>query len=729
MVEDMSDEVVDTTSGIEAAPDELLICLQFLARHFDRPSSETVLVASLPMAGAPLTPELFLRASERIGLSSRVVRRPVAEFVPLYLPCIVFVQGMRPIILMSVDNLGRTRVFLPELGGTSEMSLAELKQQYAGAAIVVKPEYRASDVGNSSGLTAGQHWFWGTVKRYWRNYLYVVLAASCVNLLALATPLFIMNVYDRVLPNKALSTLWVLAIGLFLALIFDLLLKSARATVIDKVGRQIDVRLSTALFDKILNTKLSHRPMTTGSFANRIGEYEMIREFFTSNTVALLTDLCFVVLFLLVIYQLTSWVVIVPVAGLVIVVVAGLIIQHMMGKSIAAARDESAMRHSLLVESLGAIETVKSVRAEGYLLKKWENFVKHGSHTQERIKQLSSTGVNLAGFVQQMISVWIVIGGAYLFDEGHVTTGAIIATVMLANRAVAPLGQIAMTLTRARHAMMAIDALNQIMGQPDEFVSAASFVNRPVERGNIEFRKVSFVYPGSQRKVIEDLSFSIKAGEKVGIIGRIGSGKTTLGRLITALYEPTEGEILIDGVDIHQYHPHEIRKALALVVQEAELFHGSVKENIAMAAPVATDEEILRAARLAGVEEFISAHPMGFDMPVGERGTLLSGGQRQAVALARAVVNKARVLFLDEPSSAMDMASERAMIQRLQAAMTPEQTLIISTHRHSMLSLIDRLIVIDQGKIVADGPRDDVLAALAARAEQNKSNVIKVTRG
>lgn len=698
------------------AADPLLACLVAIARHYDRPSSRTVLTAGLPLLNEPMAPDLFLRAAERIGLSARVTRHSIRDLIQLYLPCVVYLKGRRPVVAMRALDDGRIELFMPEVNGIGTIGLKELEDLYLGFCILVKPEFRSRDIGASSLSRSDGHWFWGTVRGYWRNYASIVLAAAFINILALATPLFIMNVYDRVLPNKALATLWVLALGLILALVFDLLLKSARALVIDRVGRRVDIRLSSALFSKILNTRLSHRPTTTGSFANRIGEYELIREFFTSNTVALITDLFFVVLFLIVIHHLVSWVVLIPIIGVVLVVIAGFIIQYLMGRCIAAAREDAALRHSLLVESVAALETVKSMRAEGYLLRKWENLVRHGSYTQQQIKSLSSAGINFSGFVQQMISVWIVIGGAYLFDEGTITTGAIIATVMLANRTVAPLGQLAMTMVRARHAFLAIKGLNEIMGQPDETTSALNFVNRPVEHGRIEFRKVEFAYPGNDRKVLDGVSLKIEPGEKVGIIGRIGSGKTTLGRLIAAFYYPSAGEILIDGIDIRQYHPHEIRKAIALVVQDGDLFHGSLKENIVMAAPEATDEEILKAARLSGVEEFVSQHPMGFDMPVGERGSFLSGGQRQAVALTRALVNKAKVLFLDEPSSSMDISTERMIIQRLQEAIQAHHTIIISTHRHSILSLVDRLIVIDQGRIVADGRKQDVLAALADRS-------------
>ncbi|ENN86716.1 Type I secretion system ATPase [Rhizobium freirei PRF 81] len=561
-----------------------------------------------------------------------------------------------------------------------------------------------------------RHWLATTLVPYWRTYARVMLAALFINIIALASPLFTMNVYDRVLPNKAFPTLWVLTTGISLAYLFDFLLKTARASLIDYAGRKADLRLSQLIFDKILNSTLASRPMSTGEYANRVTQYEFVREFFTSNTIGILIDSLFVVIFLVVIYMIADWLVIIPAVAFVLSVVIGLVAQAQIGKRMATAANEASRRQSLLVETISTIETLKSLRAEATMLRRWQELTKYSSRTSEDIKHISSNAINMTMLLQQMVSVLIVVAGTYEFADGKIAMGAIVATVMLASRAGAPLGQIAMTLARFRQATMSLRILDKIMEQPDDRPSTVGFVNRQIRSGGFSFQNVSFQYPGSDQAVINQLSFTVAPGEKVGIIGRIGSGKTTLGRLLDGLFQPTNGRVLIDGVDIRQYHMAEVRAAVAVAGQSSDLFSGTVKENLLLGRADASDEELLAVSRMTGVEEFVSVHPRGFDMPVGERGANLSNGQKQALTIARLLLTRPKIVFLDEPSGAMDLASERHMINKLTDAFGPETTLLVATHRYSMLELVDRLIVIDRGKIVADGPKNAVIEAMQRKA-------------
>ena len=363
---------------------------------------------------------------------------------------------------------------------------------------------------------------------------------------------------------------------------------------------------------------------------------------------------------------------------------------------------------------------MKAIRAESHLQKLWEGYVGSSSRTVERVRGLTTKLGHITMTIQQFVSVAVVIVGAYLFQNGHVSTGAIIACVMLASRAVAPLGQFAMVAARSQQSLTSLRHLNKVMEMPSERPVTRSFLSQPIGACHIQFQNVSFTYPGATVPALNGLNLAIKPGERVGIIGKIGSGKTTIGRMMIKLYEPQEGAILIDGIDMRQFHPHEVRRNIGLLGQDGDLFHGTVRSNILMGSPQATDTELIEAAKLAGVDDFVRRHPAGFDMPVGERGQSLSGGQKQAVALARTLIGKPKVIFLDEPSSAMDLASERQLIEQLRGILRQGQTLVVSTHRYSMLDLVDRLVVLANGKVAADGPKEQVLEALKQQTQNRK---------
>ncbi|MBB6413000.1 type I secretion system permease/ATPase [Mesorhizobium sangaii] len=689
-------------------------CFSAVAGYLGRPSAETVLFAGVPISETRIEVEDIRHLAERIGLEVKDVSHRDFLRGRVDLPAILFRASQLPVALLAEIEPGEY-LTAPQEDGRTTISRSELAASYisggASFSITYANATEAMKVGSAQKIER-RHWLTGTMGAFWRTYSKVVLAAIFINVLAIASPIFTMNVYDRILPNKAISTLWVLAIGIGAVILFDLLLKTARASLIDYAGRKADVRISYLLFEKVLNSSLSARPGSTGEYANRVTQYEFVREFFTSNTISVFIDTAFVFVFLLVIYAIGGWLVIIPALAFVMSVIVGLITQRRIGKRVAASMNEASQRQALLVESISTLETIKSLRAEAYLLRKWGEHSKNAANTSEKIKQLSAAAGNITQSIQQLVTVALVVAGAYAFSEGHVSTGAIIGTVMLASRAVAPLGQIAITLSRFRQAMLSLRMVNSIMDQPEDRPDTVGFVNRPIRNGAMAFRNVGFVYPGSENEVLTGLNFTVKPGERIGIIGRIGSGKTTMGRLVGRLFLPTSGELLLDGIDIRQYHPSEVRAAVGIVAQAGDLFSGTIKENLLMACPEATDEQIIEAAKAAGVDDFVSRHPRGYDMNVGERGTNLSGGQRQTVAIARLLLTKPKIVFLDEPSGSMDLASERQLIKQLKVAFDRDTTLIVSTHRFSMLELADRLIVIEQGKIVADGPKDQVIQAL-----------------
>lgn len=690
-------------------------CFSAVAAYLGRPSAETVLFSGVPISATRIEVQEIRHLAERIGLETAEFEH--RDFVRgrFDLPAIIFRPNRLPIAILAEQRDGAEFLTGPQENGRTSISRAELMAAPIAGGVGFSITYANTaedmNVGNAARIER-PHWLYGTLGAFWRSYSRVALAAIFINLLAIASPIFTMNVYDRILPNKSISSLWVLAIGVSTAILFDLLLKTARAALIDHAGRKADLRISYMLFEKVLNTSLSARPASTGEYANRVSQYEFVREFFTSNTVSTFIDTAFVFIFLLVIYAVSGWLVIVPIIAFIAAVIIGLVAQHRIGKRVAASMNEASQRQALLVESISTVETIKSLRAEAYLLRKWREHSKNAANTSEKIKELSSAAANMTQFVQQLVTVALVVAGAYAFDSGAVSTGAIIAAVMLSGRAVAPLGQLAMTISRFRQAMLSLKVLNSIMEQPEDRPDTVGFVNRPIRVGALTLRNVGFVYPGTETEVLTGVNLSINPGERVGIIGRIGSGKTTFGRLVGRLFLPTSGELLLDGIDVRQYHPSEVRAAVGIVAQAGDLFSGTIKENLLMARPEATDEEIIDAAKAAGVDEFVSRHPRGYDMNVGERGTNLSGGQRQAVAIARLLMTRPKIVFLDEPSGSMDLASERQLIKQLKTAFDDKTTLIISTHRYSMLEIVDRLIVVEQGRIVADGPKEKVIQAL-----------------
>jgi ATP-binding cassette subfamily C protein LapB len=558
---------------------------------------------------------------------------------------------------------------------------------------------------------------WKVRREFWP----VLLAALIVNMLAFAMPLFTMNVYDRVIPNKAAATLWVLALGVFLALSFDFTLRIARARLIDEVGRSLDAKLSQKLFEKVMNLPMSDRQGSTGALARRVSDYEMVRDFFASTTVVLAVDLTFLFLFLAFITLVGGWLVFIPLLGITVMLTAGVSLQRQMGKVALDAQADSSLQHSVLIESISGAETLKAARAEGQMLGRWRRYSAMSAATSERMRKLSAVAVNLASISQQSISVGLLIGGFYRFQAGEMTMGAIIAIIMISGRSLQPVGQLAFLITRGKQAFATLTSLQRMMEAQDERQTAMLSIVPEIRAGHVEFRNVSFRYPNASRDALDGVDLKINPGERIGVIGRVASGKSTLGRVICGLYAPTGGEMLVDGLDSRQYHPHQLREAFRFVSQDADVFSGTVRDNLMLGAAQADDNQLIDAVVRSGADIFLSRDAAGFDLPVGERGSRLSGGQRSLLVLARALVSPSKLLFLDEPTGSMDTQTELYFIEHLKTALGSDQALVVATHRHNMLSILDRLIVIDGGKIIADGPRDQILKHLTSAASAQKA--------
>ena len=693
--------------------DSLVVCLSLLAGLLQRPISTEALKAGLPHAEERFTPELAVRAAERAGISSAIMMRPkLRKISPVTLPCILLLKGSNSCILLDIKGKNDAEIIVPEGGGTKKVvSLDTLQEQYTGYAIFARPEFRFDERAPEIRLKEPREWFWGTLAQFWPIYSHVLLASILINCFAIASPLFIMNVYDRVVPNNAVETLWVLALGVVTVFAFEFLLRNLRTYFVDVAGKNADVIIASRLLEHLMATRLDAKPPSTGAMANNLREFEALREFFTSGTVVALVDLPFIFLFVGVIYIITGPLAFVALVAVPLVIIFGFLLQFPLRRVIERTQRESNQKHALLVETIDGLETIKASAAEGRVQRAWERFVGLTAESSGKARFLSGLATTFAQVSIQMSTVAVVVAGVYLIAEGEITMGALIAATILTGRALAPLGAIAGMLTRLQQSRVALKSLDDLMKKPVERAEGKTFLHRPRLSGEIEYKNVKFSYPGQETIAIDGVSFKVNPGERVGILGRIGSGKSTIARMTVGLYDPAEGSVLMDGTDIRQIDPADLRRNVAYVAQDNYLFFGSVKENISFGAPHVDDETIIRAASLAGVTDFLRLHPHGFDLQVGERGMGLSGGQRQAVAIARAMLLDPQIILLDEPTSHMDNSTEAAFKTRLEQIL-PGKTLILVTHRSSLLSMVDRLVILDNGRIAADGPKEDVLRAL-----------------
>ena len=693
--------------------DPLLVCLSLLTGVLRRPVSPKALIAGLPVSGGRMTPDLCLQAAQRAGLRARIVHRPeIARIPAVALPCILLLKNGNACLLLAPVDETRVKIGLAEAhGGTEIVPIREIQAHYTGNAIFAKTEFAFDARAADARVANSRDWFWGTLWRFRPIYNHVILASVVINVAALASPLFVMNVYDRVVPNVAIETLWALTLGMAIVLVFEFAIRNLRSYFVDVAGKNADVIIANDLMRQILSLRLDKKPGSIGGMASNMREFEGLRDFFTSGTLIAFVDLPFIALFLFIIAMIGGTLAIIPLLAVPLIIGGGYLLQFPLLRLVESGFRESTQKHSLLVEAIEGLETIKTAGAEGHVLRQWEQFVGATAETSRKARIIATLSTTFSQMATQFISVGVVVYGVYLIADGELTTGALVACTLLVGRTLAPLGTIASMLTRFQQSRVALKALDDLMRTPVERPAGKTFLTRPSLGGDIEFRKVTFSYPGTTLQSLDGISFRVKAGDRIGVIGRIGSGKSTIARLLLGLYEPTQGAIYLDNVDQRQIDPADLRRNIGYVSQDNYLFFGSVRDNICIGAPSVDDATLMRAATLAGVNDFVATHPLGFDMQVGERGMGLSGGQRQAITIARALLLDPPLVLLDEPTTAMDNASETIFRGRLDKALEGK-TMMLVTHRSSLLALVQRLIVIDGGRIVADGPRDEVLSAL-----------------
>ena len=693
--------------------DPLLDCLLEIARIYGRPTTASALVSGLPVSKDGLSPSLFHRAASRAGLASRVVKIAIDEINTSLTPAVLILNNNRACVLLSIgDDKKTVKLLYPESGqGEVEVSFESLSQDYVGRAIFVRPRFKLDQRAPEISNLKDRHWFWSAFLDQSALYKDVLVAAFLINIFAIVIPFFTMNVYDRVIPSRAEETLWLLAIGVIITIVLDYSLKRIRSHFVDLAGSRIDVKLSALIMERVLGMKLENKPASVGSFAQTLRSFESVRDFMSSATVTTLIDLPFAILFLVIIGWISWPLVFIPILTSILILLYSVHVKRQVHGLTEQSSRTVALKNATLIESLSSLETLKVLGAESHIQSRWESVSSQLAKLNSSVKHKSHSATSLVASMSSFCVVSNVILGVYLIDNKMLTMGGLIASGMLISRIIAPLAQTVGLIMQYENAKLSLAMLEEQMKKEPERSSAQSYVHRDFIKGDIEFKDMKFKYPNQENYALNGLSFKVKQGEHVAIIGRTGSGKTTLSRLIMGMYQPLDGSVRVDGIDLRQLDPADLRANIGCVEQHTTLFFGTLRENITMGAPHAEDSQVVHAADVGMLTDLINQHPRGFDMLVGERGEFLSGGQRQGVAIARAVLNSPSILLMDEPTSAMDFSTENNFIQKV-GSYCEGKTLILITHKMSLLQLATRVIVLDQGRIIADGPKDSILEAI-----------------
>jgi ATP-binding cassette subfamily C protein LapB len=672
----------------------------------------------MPLAGA-LGPDQAVRAMREAGFNAGLVQRKIAEIHSLLLPAVLLLRNGDACIVVKRLSAEAYEVVMPgPESHTCKASEAELAGEYTGIAFVASPKVQAPNAEHNEALRdPNSHWLWGTMRRFIPYYRSSLLAALLSNVLMMVTGLVTSVVYDKVIPHQAFVTLWALATGAALALVFDLVARQLRTHLIDAAGKKADLIIGSMLFRQTLGVRMEHRPASAGSYAHHLAQIELVRDFFAGATLSAVSDLPFIALFVAMVFIIggpLGWVIV-----LAIPLILGLAwaIQGSLRRSMAANMHHQADLQGMLVEAVEGIEDLKAAGAQGQFLRRYEDATAAAADSALRARALSGLTNNISAAAQQAITLVMLVWGVYLIKEGAVSGGALIGAVMFAGRAIAPLGSVVSLATRYQGARAAMVALDQMMALPVEREHGKSYIANHRVTGKLALNDLSFAYPATggdaaAPKVLKGINLKFEPGERVVILGRIGSGKSTILRLLAGLYQPTEGMVEADGIDLRQIDPADFRAKVGFVSQEPRLFNGTLRENVMLGRATVDPARLAEVARVTGLDRVVASHPQGWELSVGEMGGLLSGGQRQLVALARCLATQPQILLMDEPTSSMDAQSEVMFLRQLNEA-AGKRTLIMVTHRPAVLELAQRVIVVDGGRIVLDGPKAQVLAALS----------------
>lgn len=655
------------------------------------------------------------RAARAMGLQFKVAHAALADVPARMLPVLAELQDGSVVVVQRCGPQDVV-VTIPTAGGAVEqqLSLDEFRAQATGRLAFVEPlSMRTRDARLDEFLRARKpSWFRDILLRDKSSYGQIVLASLFGNLLAFATSLFAMQVWDRVVPAQSIPTLWVLALGVTTAILFELLLRTARVSLADRIGKRADLAISSHLFARALDIRNDARPKSTGSFIAQLRDIEQLRELLTSTTIAALIDLPFVVLFLALFTALAGPLIFIVLGVLVAIVVPGLLLQLPMSRLAREGMRESALRNAILVESIERVEEIKALQAEPRFQTLWERFTNTAAQTGIAQRRYTALYVNWTQTLQHLAYTAVLVAGTYMVLAGEMTMGSLIACSILTNRVIVlfmPLGQM---FARWQNAKVALAGLNDLLAKPVDHDPERGLLRRPALTGAYRFQNVRYAYGENGATVFQVDDLSIRPGERIALLGRIGAGKSTMLRLLAGMAQPTSGKILLDGTDLGIINPTDVRREIGYLNQNAQLFLGTIRENLAIGRPDVTDEEILQVLAVTGGLHLVQGQSQGLDLMLQEGGVGLSGGQRQTLLLARTLLRNSSIVLLDEPSAAMDESTERQFVERLRR-WAADRTMVIATNRAGILPLVDRIIVIDNGRIAMDGPKTEVLKSLS----------------
>lgn len=693
----------------------LMDCMETICAIHKLPFSRVTILSGLPLKNGELSPSALTQAATKAGLQSRSAKRLLSHINPALLPAILVLADQQACVLKSVDvENDSAEVIYPELNqSVTTVNLTSLQAQYTGYVIFMRPHNQIASSCEVVSKNKPGSWFWSVVKTASALYRDVILASIFISLLSVAVPLFVMNVYDRVVPNAAIETLWALAIGVLIVLLADVCLRALRYYFVELAASRIDVSLSAKLLQKVMSLSFKEKPASTGALVSSLNSFEAIRGMLNSITIVALVDIPFAFILLAIVMIINSYLAGIIFLGGVVIIAYGFYVQKVMRELAADSLNISAKKNGLMTEAIAEFDDVRFFGAQNHVQYQWEKHAIFLAKVNAKLRLLGSSVSNLASWVQQGVGVGIIITGVYLVVDGVITQGGLIAAYLLSSRIMGPMSATANLISQFHHAQTALDSLNGLMAKEEEAPEKRRWTKHSSIAGNISFEGVRFSYPEQSIERLQGLSFSIKAGEHVAILGRNGGGKTSVNRLLLKAYSPKKGLITLDSIDLQQYEPSALRQHIGYVPQDYQLFSGSLKDNLTVFDSGVDEDAIWEVIEACGLTAFVNSHPDGLNMAVGERGAQLSGGKRQSVALGRALLKNPSIFILDEPTSAMDSGQE-ALAKKLLAARSQNKTLILNTHRATMLDLVDRIIVLEAGQVIADGPKQDVLKKLAA---------------